>query len=77
MCIRDSESTHHGVCFTTYEIYAIILPVLIALTYLPSFRLLAYAAYIGSLFLAIAMVVSYESLYEHVYTVTFMAAVYT
>ena len=53
-----SESTHHGLCFSTWEIYAIILPILIALTYLPSYRLLAYAAYIGSVFLAIAMVVS-------------------
>lgn len=54
-----SENTSHGVCFTSWEIYAIILPVLILLTYLPSFRFLAYAAYVGSVFLAIAMVVVY------------------
>ena len=35
-----------------------ILPILILLTYLPSFRILAYAAYVGSIFLAIAMIVS-------------------
>ena len=35
-----------------------ILPVLILLTYLPSFKILAYAAYVGSIFLAIAMIVS-------------------
>ena len=63
-----SESTNHGVCFSSWEIYAIILPILILLTYLPSFRLLAYAAYIGSVFLAIAMVVSISSIYkDHIF----------
>ena len=36
----------------------IILPVLILLTYLPSFKILAYAAYVGAVFLAVAMIVS-------------------
>lgn len=44
-------------CLTTWEVYAFVLPVLILLTYLPSFKLLAYAAYIGSIFLAVAMIV--------------------
>ena len=35
-----------------------ILPVLILLTYLPSFKILAYAAYVGAVFLAVAMIVS-------------------
>ena len=50
--------THHSVCFNMWEIYAIILPILILLTFLPSFKLLAYAAYFGSIFLVVAMIVS-------------------
>ena len=53
-------SYHHGnICFTTFEIYAMILPVLIFLTYMPSFKWLAYAAYVGTVFLTIAMIVSH------------------
>ncbi|XP_064404830.1 uncharacterized protein LOC135350057 isoform X2 [Halichondria panicea] len=46
-------------CFTVWEVYAMILPILILLTYLPSFKILAYAAYVGSVFLVVAMVVVY------------------
>lgn len=35
-----------------------ILPILIFLTYLPSFKYLAYAAYVGAIFLVVAMAVS-------------------
>lgn len=45
-------------CLTTWELYAIILPILILLTFLPSFKILAYSAYVGSIFLVVAMVVS-------------------
>lgn len=45
-----------GICFTTYELYALILPILIFLTFLPSFKWLAYAAYVGFVFLAVAMI---------------------
>ena len=41
-----------------YEWYAMIIPVLIILTFLPSFKILAYAAYVGAVFLAVAMIVS-------------------
>ena len=46
------------VCFTVWEVYAIILPVLIGLTFLPSFKILAFSAYIGSIFLVLAVSVS-------------------
>ena len=46
------------VCFSTWEVYAMLLPILILLTFLPSFRFLAYAAYLGSIFLVVAMIVS-------------------
>lgn len=52
------RTSHHPVCFNTWEVYAILLPILVLLTYLPSFKLLAYAAYIGSIFLVVAMIVS-------------------
>lgn len=52
------RSPHHTVCFSTWEIYAILLPILILLTFLPSFKFLAYAAYFGSIFLVVAMIVS-------------------
>ena len=35
-----------------------ILPILIILTFLPSFKVLAYSAYVGAIFLAVAMIVS-------------------
>ena len=48
-----------------------ILPVLILLTYLPSFKLLAYSAYVGAVFLAVAMVVSFCSyIFVHAVRVT-------
>ncbi len=50
-------------CFTVWEVYAMILPILILLTYLPSFKILAYAAYVGSVFLVVAMVVSADVLH--------------
>ena len=50
-------TAHDPVCFNRWEIYAILLPILILLTFLPSFKLLAYAAYIGSIFLVVAMIV--------------------
>lgn len=52
--------THTDICFTTWELYAMVLPVLIFLTYLPSFKWLAYAAYVGTVFLAVAMIVSWS-----------------
>lgn len=54
-----SVRAHHFVCFDTWEIYAILLPILILLTFLPSYKYLAYAAYVGSIFLVVAMIVSY------------------
>ena len=35
-----------------------VLPILILLTFLPSFKLLAYSAYVGAIFLVVALVVS-------------------
>ena len=49
-----------ALCFSIWSIYGMILPVLILLTFLPSFRVLAYSAYIGSVFLVLAMVVRRE-----------------
>ena len=43
--------------FTRWEVYAYLIPVLILLTFLPSFKYLAYAAYVGIIFLIIAMTV--------------------
>lgn len=57
-CLSGSHN-HDYICFTTWEVYAFIVPILIILTYLPSFRLLAYAAYVGAIFLVVAMVVVY------------------
>jgi len=52
------RTSHNPVCFDRWEIYAILIPILILLTFLPSFKLLAYAAYVGSVFLVVAMIVS-------------------
>ena len=48
--------------FTKWSIYAYLIPILIILTYLPSFKYLAYAAYVGLAFLAVAMGVSKKPL---------------
>jgi proton-coupled amino acid transporter len=56
-CFAYHHETCDGYCFNSYLIYAMILPILISLTYLPSFKYLAYAAYVGALFLVIAMIV--------------------
>ena len=47
-----------GICFNSWELYAMVLPILILLTFLPSFKLLAYSAYVGAIFLVVALVVS-------------------
>ena len=54
----QNVSSYDFLCFSTFEIYAMVLPVLILLTFLPSFRWLAFAAYVGAVFLAVAMIVS-------------------
>ena len=55
---HNASSHHEGICWSLWDIYAMILPVLIILTFLPSFRILAYSAYIGSVFLVLAVAVS-------------------
>jgi amino acid permease len=56
---NNVTSPYDGICFSIWEIYAIILPILIALTFLPSFKVLAFSAYIGSVFLVLAVAVVY------------------
>ncbi|CAI8048051.1 Proton-coupled amino acid transporter 4 [Geodia barretti] len=55
----SADDDEDRVCFTTWEVYALILPILIGLTFLPSFKILAYSAYIGSVFLVLAVSVVY------------------
>ena len=58
-CIPVGINEHNPqVDITVYEVYAFLIPILIVLTFLPSFKYLAYAAYVGFVFLVIAMIVS-------------------
>lgn len=67
------QGPEHQLSLSIYDVYAVLIPILILLTFLPSFKYLAYAAYIGMVFLVVAMVVSYclclsacVSIYAHV-----------
>ena len=62
---RGDDGTNDGPCFSIWEVYALIVPILIGLTFLPSFKILAFSAYIGSVFLVLAVTVS--SRVEHLY----------
>ena len=53
------QGPEHQIYLSIYDVYAVLIPILILLTFLPSFKYLAYAAYIGMVFLVVAMVVSY------------------
>lgn len=48
--------------FSMWTCYGVILPVVLLLTWLPSFKHLAFGAYLGSIFLVIAMVFTYSSI---------------
>jgi amino acid permease len=48
-----------------FEVYLCLLPILILLTFLPSFKYLAYAAYVGFIFLVVAMITVYVYATKH------------
>ena len=52
------QGPEHQLHLSIYDVYAVLIPILILLTFLPSFKYLAYAAYVGMVFLVVAMVVS-------------------
>lgn len=60
--LRSALSSLTGVPFTAMQCYALILAVAVPLTWLRSFRRLALAAYIGTLFLVLAMGFTYASI---------------
>ena len=52
------QGPQHQLDLSIYDVYAVLIPMLVLLTFLPSFKYLAYAAYVGMVFLVVAMVVS-------------------